>query len=171
MVINPLSTLAKKSGPDSKVKGAETVNFTKTPNPTSNFTPLPITTPTLVPTPKPTPRPTPTVTPSPTPTPTPLAIILPEDLDELFRKYSSAYSIDIELLKRIAKCESGFNTNATNKDYAGLFQFGTTLWTQTRTLMGESSDLNLRFNPEEAIKTASFMVSQNHLGIWPNCHK
>ncbi|MCL5091124.1 MAG: lytic transglycosylase domain-containing protein [Patescibacteria group bacterium] len=98
-------------------------------------------------------------------------VILPSDLEELFVKYASEYSIDKELLKRIAKCESNFNTNAGGDLYAGLFQFAKPIWGQTRTLMEKDIDPNLRFNPEEAIRTAAFMVSQNHLGIWPVCGK
>ncbi len=127
-------------------------------------------TPTVTPTLTPTPTEIPTPTESPTPTPTPITIA-PADLDALFTKYSHDYSIDTELLKRIAKCESGFNPNATNSIYAGLFQFSEGLWISTRTLMGQNTDLNQRFNPEEAIRTAAFMISQNHLAIWPNCGK
>ncbi|MCL5073565.1 MAG: transglycosylase SLT domain-containing protein [Actinobacteria bacterium] len=144
----------------------------------SKPTAIPINTPTITPTntltPTPTLAPSPTSTPSPTLTPTPTLapiIILPKDLDDLFTKYSSEYSIDKELLKRIANCESSFNTNAIAHGYAGLFQFGEPIWNQTRTLMGQNPDVNLRYNPEEAIRTAAFMVSQNHLGVWPNCSK
>ena len=122
----------------------------------------------------PTSTPTPTVTPippTPTITPTPRPVIAPADLDELFKKYSSQYSIDYELLKRIAKCESGFSTGVSAHGYAGLFQFSEVLWTQTRNLLNQNPDPNLRFSAEESIKTAAFMLSQGHLGIWPNCAK
>jgi hypothetical protein len=91
----------------------------------------------------------------------------------LFTKYCNEYSVDKELLKRIANCESHFGTGANSKDgkYAGMFQFGEAIWTQTRNLMGWNQDLSLRFSAEESIKTAAFMVSQGHLGIWPNCGK
>ena len=159
-----LQLSTKKDTSVAKIKGVETTKIIKTPIPTP--------TPTSTPTPLPTPTATPLPTPIPTPTPTPPAVIvLPADLDDLFNKYSTAYNIDKELLKRIANCESGLNPNASWQDYAGLFQFGSTLWMQTRNLMGENNDVNLRYNPEEAIKTAAFMVSQNQLGIWPNCNK
>lgn len=132
----------------------------------------PVPTPTPRPTPNPTPTPRPSATPKPTPTPQSSPVInLPADLEELFSKYSTAFSVDKELLKRIARCESGLNPGAQTQDYAGLFQFSEALWVSTRTLMGENADLNLRLNAEEAIKTAAFMVWQNHLGIWPNCNK
>lgn len=153
------STKTVKSGP--AVEGVQVKSLVSpTPTPLASPTPTPTMKPTLKPTPKP----------SPSPKPSPM-IVLPPDLEELFAKYSGAYSIDKELLKRIAQCESGLNPQAQTQDYSGLFQFSEVLWRQTRTLMAENTDLNLRLNPEEAIKTAAFMVSQNHLGIWPNCNK
>lgn len=125
----------------------------------------PTITPTLTHTPTPTPVP-----PTPTRIPTPV-IVVSANLDDLFTKYSNEYSVDKELLKRIAKCESGLNPNSSTSRYAGLYQFSEGLWVSTRTLMGHNSDSNLRFSPQEAIRTAAFMISQNHLGIWPNCSK
>lgn len=124
--------------------------------------------PTLTITPSPTPTPIP---PTPTLTPTPPPVIASAVLDELFTRYSNEYSIDKELMKRIAYCESRLNPAAATSPYAGLYQFSESLWIQTRTLMGQNSDPNLRFNAEEAIRTAAFMISQNHLYIWPNCNK
>jgi hypothetical protein len=115
-----------------------------------------------------TPTPTPTVVPTPTLAP---VIILPKDLDELFTKYSDEYSVNKELLRRIANCESSLNPNASTSRYAGLFQFAEPIWIQTRNLMGQNPDVNLRFNAEESVRTAAFMISQGHLGIWPNCGK
>lgn len=140
--------------------------------PTPTTTPTPIPSPTSSPTPFPTSTPTQTPMPLPTLTPTPTTIIIaPQELEALFTRYASEYSVDKELLKRIANCESTLNPNASTKYYAGLFQFSESLWVQTRTLMGQNPDVNLRFNPEESIRTACFMVSQNRLGIWPNCAK
>lgn len=135
-----------------------------------------VSTPTITPSPTETPiPPTPTPIqsePTETPTPSPAPVITaPADLDELFTKYSSEYSVDKELMKRIANCESGLNPSATTSLYAGLYQFSESLWISTRTLMGHDGDPNLRFSAEESIRTAAFMVSQNHLGIWPNCNK
>ncbi|MBI4080383.1 MAG: transglycosylase family protein [Candidatus Levybacteria bacterium] len=123
---------------------------------------------------------TPTLTPSPTATPTPQPkadrpldetsiILTSSDLDALFTKYSGEYSVDRGLLMRIASCESGFNTLATNGEYGGMFQFSEGTWTTVRTLMGASADLSLRFNAEEAIKTASFKISRNEQNAWANC--
>lgn len=130
------------------------------------ITPTVIPTPTIIPSPAFTP--TPTATPSPTLAP---IIILPKDLDDFFTKYSNEYSINKELLKRIANCESSLNPNTSTSLYAGLFQFAEPIWIQTRTLMGQNPDVSLRLNAEESIRTAAFMISQGHLGIWPNCGK
>jgi hypothetical protein len=142
-----------------EIKGAKT-SLVIIPTITLTLTP----TPTLSPTP--TLMPTPTATPSPTLAP---IIILPKDLDDLFTKYSDEYSVDKELLKKIANCESSLNPNSATDLYAGLFQFAEPIWIQTRNLIGLNPDVNLRFNAEESIRTAAFMVSQGHLGIWPNC--
>ncbi len=144
-----------------EVAGAK-ISLAKIPTIIPTFTPTPTNTPT------PTLIPTPTATPSPTLIP---VIILPKDLDDLFTKYSNEYNVDKELLKRIAKCESGLNPNAATSLYAGLFQFAKQTWNSARTSMKMDPDINLRFNPEESIRTAAFMVSQGHLGIWPNCGK
>lgn len=120
------------------------------------------------------PSPLPTLTPTPLPvtaTPTPKTIFAPADLEQLFTKYGADYSVDSQLLKRIANCESGLNPNASNLDYAGLYQFSESLWSNTRSLMGQSTDSALRFNSEEAIKTAAFIISQKNLSIWPNCNR
>jgi len=128
-------------------------------------------TPTITPSPTATPTPIQSgPTPTPMPTPTPI-IITSTTLDELFTKYSSEYSVDKELMKRIAYCESQLNPQASTSQYAGLYQFSESLWISTRTLMGQNSDPDLRFNAEESIRTAAFMISQNHLYIWPNCNK
>lgn len=127
-------------------------------------TPLPTATPTPLPTSTPTPIPT------ATPTPTPLPIITSDDLEQLFQKYADAYSTDKELLKRIASCESGFNSNASFLDYVGMFQFSTESWASTRQSMNEDSNPDLRRNAEEAIKTAAFKIAHGGKNAWPNCH-
>ena len=114
-----------------------------------------------------------TTTPSPTPTPTPLPTpipVSPEELENLFNKYANEYSIDKNLLKKIASCESNFNPNAEFRDYAGLFQFSKETWITSRSLMGFDSNPDLRFNAEEAIRTASFKIARGELFAWPNCH-
>ena len=116
----------------------------------------------------------PAATPSPTLAPTPtLAITLtaPAELEELFAKYAQGYNIDKEYLKKIANCESNFNPGATNGPYAGMFQFAQAIWTSTRSLMGLEVNPDLRFSAEESIKTAAFLISQNHISLWPNCGK
>jgi len=127
-------------------------------------------TPTLTLTPTPIPTYTPTLSPSPTPTPIPV-ILTSSELENLFSKYANQYSVDKEVLKKIAKCESNFNTNAVFKDYAGLFQFATSSWISTRNLMGQDNNPGLRTNADEAIKTAAFKISRGELNAWPNCNK
>jgi len=153
-ILSPLATHAEILG-ENIVK--ESTN-TPTPTPTASLTP----TPTLTPTP----------IPSPTSTPTPTSVIITSaELENLFTKYANQYSVDKELLKKIAKCESNFNTNAIFRDYAGLFQFAASSWISARTLMGQDSNPSLRTNADESIKTAAFKISRGELSAWPNCNK
>jgi hypothetical protein len=127
-------------------------------------TPTP--TPTLTPTPTPTPIPTPT--PSPIPTPFPVSS---QQLDNWFTQYANHYSVDRSMLWQIAACETGLRTNAINWIYGGMFQFSPNTWKVNRSLMGADTNPDLRFNPEEAIKTAAFLLSTRGPSAWPNCSK
>jgi hypothetical protein len=143
-----------------------TLGIFATPTPTPTTTPTPTPTPTNTPTPTPTPTPTNT----PTPTPTPTEMPAPVDLEALFEKYSSQYSVDRGLLKRIADCESHFNTNANWRDvYIGMYQFSESSWVATRTQMNADTNPALRTNAEESIKTAAFKLSIGGQNAWPNC--
>lgn len=97
----------------------------------------------------------------------------PSVLDALFVKYGQEYGVSSEVLKRIAQCESGLRPEALSKNglYGGLFQFVSSTWSSNRRAMGLDPDPALRFNAEEAIKTAAFKISQGGIGAWPHCGK
>lgn len=136
---------------------------------TSIPTPTVFTAPIIIPTSTPFPTPTsapPTATPQPKPT-----IEVIADLETLFTKYGDEYHVDKELLKKIAKCESGFNSQSDTGLYAGMFQFASQTWISTRTLMGLDPNPDLRKNAEESIRTAAFMVSRGQQNAWPTCSK
>lgn len=142
----------------------------------SDSTPVPEKTPIIASSPAPTATPTPTSTPKPTsspkPTPKPTStpkVISAPNLEDLFNKYSAEYGVSKDLLKKIAGCESGFNTTSVGGDYAGMFQFSSGAWVSTRQKMGLSGDLSLRFNAEESIKTAAFKISQSGTSAWSAC--
>lgn len=127
-------------------------------------------TPTMIP---PTPiKSGPTAAPEPTDVPTPQpTIAVAVDLESLFDKYSAEYGADKELLKKIAKCESGFNPNSNNSGmYLGMYQFASSTWVANRNRMGLDSNPELRTNAEEAIRTAAYMIAGGGKGHWPNCH-
>ena len=113
-----------------------------------------------------TPNPSPTTTPTPSPTSTPTT-----NLNELFAKYSIMYPVNEETLRKIAICESKLNPNAQNGPYAGLYQFTLTAWSRVRNQMNADPNPDLRYNPEEVIKTAAFEISQHGTTAWPNCGK
>ena len=140
------------------------------PSPTETPPPTPTQSPSPIPSPTETSTPTPTLTPTQTPTPT-TPPATPGELDAWFTKYSSEYSIDRTKLWNIAVCESGLNMNAKNGDYGGLYQFASGTWQRTRSAMNVDGNTDLRFNPEEAIKTAAFKISVSGYASWPNCSK
>ena len=141
---------------------------TAIPSPTPTPTITPTATPTIIPTN--TPIPQPTSTPRPTATPTPLPTLAPlPDLESLFQKYSTEYAVAKDLLKRIASCESGFNSQADTGTYAGMFQFASQTWINARNSMGLDPNPDLRKNPEEPIRTAASMIQRGQQTAWKNC--
>lgn len=113
-----------------------------------------------------TPTPTPTLSPTPTPIP-----VTAEQLDGWFTKYAGEYSIDRSKLWNIAVCESSLRPNARNGLYGGLYQYSASTWKTTRLRMNTDSNPDLRFNPEESIRTAAFHYSISGTSPWPNCGK
>jgi hypothetical protein len=120
------------------------------------------------------------ITPNPSPTIKPNNIRLvsshkeisaPDNYDVLIKKYASMYSVDAGLLVRIAKCESGFNPQAVNGPFAGMYQFMSGTWISNRKAMGLNTDPALRYDAEESIKTAAYKISHDGAGAWPVCSK
>ena len=95
----------------------------------------------------------------------------PEEVTVLIERYSSQYGINKDMMINIAHCESGFRANATNGPYAGLYQFVSSTWASNRRAMGLDPNPELRFNAEEAVKTAAFKMSRDGYGAWPVCQK
>lgn len=116
--------------------------------------------------------PIPTVTPKPSATATPTKIQFQfSDLDSLFIKYANQQSINKDLLKKIAVCESNLNPSAVNGDYVGLFQYSSSYWTSMRKRMNLDGNPALRFHAEESIKTAAFTLATAGFAAWPHCSK
>jgi hypothetical protein len=61
------------------------------------------------------------------------------------------------------------NPAASNLQYAGMFQFGPGTWESVRGRMNLDPNIELRYNAEEAIRTAAFYISINGERAWPNC--
>lgn len=141
-----------------------------TPTPTTIVTPTPTTIPTVIPTATPTPTAMPSPTPTETPVPTGTVQPSSSDLDALFSQYSAQYNVSEDELKKIAECESGFNTDSDTGVYAGMFQFSAATWESERGAMGLDPNPDLRKDPAEAIKTTAYMLSQGEENAWPNCH-
>lgn len=129
---------------------------------------------TATPIPSPTSTPLPSVTAKPKPTNTPTPVPQPEvtssQIHQFMERFASQYAVDVNVLRYIAVCESGFNPLAVNGPYAGLYQFNTTTWRNNRKLMGEDTNPDLRFNAEEAVQTTAFLISRGKKSLWPNCY-
>ena len=96
----------------------------------------------------------------------------PQDIIALIEKYAVEYGVDRNMMIGIAKCESGFRENAINGPYAGIYQFVSGTWISNRRAMGLDENLDLRFNAEEAVRTAAFKMNRDGFGAWPVCqHK
>lgn len=97
----------------------------------------------------------------------------PSNLDTLYTTYAEQYGIAPSTLQIIANCESGHNPSALSRNglYGGLFQFATPTWQSNRKAMGLDPNPELRFNAEEAIKTAAFKIARDGVGAWPHCGK
>jgi len=154
----------------SQVKGAKqemvrsVIEVLPTYTPTPTNTPTPTTTPTQIP----------TRTPTPTPIPVPTRVAASaQDIDKWFEQYAREFSVDIALLRKIAVCESGYNSISNNNkhNYGGMFQFSVGTWKSTRISMGVDPNPDLRFSPQEAIKTAAYKISRNGTSAWPACSK
>jgi len=134
-----------------------------------------IPTPTLFPTSTPTPTPKPTSTPIPKPTLTPTPTLIPQpiftsqEINSFIDRFAGQYGVSPHVLRHIALCESGFNPNAKNLSYGGLYQFSPNTWIKYRQLLGEETSPDLRFNAEEAVQTAAYVLSLNQAYIWPSC--
>lgn len=89
--------------------------------------------------------------------------------DDVFRKFGSEFGVDPEKLKRIAFCESRFNPGAVSGPYGGMYQYLASTWRSTRKAMGLDENPDLRFNPEEAIRTTAWKIAHGGIGAWPVC--
>lgn len=118
-----------------------------------------------------TPIPTPTLKPSLTPSPTIPPKATWSQLEAWFAKYASEQSVSVDMLKRIASCESGYNPNAVNGPYGGMFQFSSSTWISTRTFMNRDPNPVLRFDAEQSIMTAAVRLATMGKAAWPNCGK
>lgn len=126
------------------------------------------------------PRPRPAApTPRPAPKPVEVASITvtsykvtpPEEVNALIDKYALEYRADPILMKSIAKCESGFRAEAVNGGFGGMYQFLASTWSSNRRAMGLDPNPDLRFNAEEAVRTAAFKMGRDGYGAWPACYQ
>jgi soluble lytic murein transglycosylase-like protein len=95
----------------------------------------------------------------------------PSDIEATIRKYAAEYGANAEVMIVIARCESGFRAEALSPSgaYAGMYQFVSSTWASNRRAMGLDDNPELRFNGEEAIRTAAFKMGRDGYGAWPVC--
>ncbi|KKR10991.1 MAG: hypothetical protein UT39_C0012G0013 [Candidatus Woesebacteria bacterium GW2011_GWA1_39_21] len=151
---------------DDNVLSLSIQNLGTSPTSTEAPKPSPIESPTTTPPPSPTAIPTKI----PTTTPIPQPKVSSEEIQGFMERFSGQYGIDVNVLRYVAVCESGFNPSAINGPYAGLFQFNTSTWKNNRLPMGEDPNPDLRLNAEEATQTAAYLISIGKFYLWPNCY-
>lgn len=95
--------------------------------------------------------------------------IAANDVYSLIQTYAGQYNADPAKMIAIAHCESGLRANAVNGPFAGAYQFLASTWQSNRRAMGLDPDPGLRYNIEEAIKTAAFKMGRDGYGAWPVC--
>lgn len=160
-------SLVSALGVSKAERRAELISPVVTITPTATLTSLPTVepTPTASPTAKVAPkRVVVTATPKPTPTTEPK-----ENVNKLVDKYSAEYGLDVNVVRHLGICESGFRSNATNGKYVGLFQYDAQTWKTIRAEMNLDTDPNLRYSAEEAIRTTTYALSKGKRKLWPNC--
>lgn len=106
---------------------------------------------------------------TPAPTFIPRPNVSSQEINGFIERFAAQYGVDPNILRHIAVCESGFNPNAINRSYAGLYQFSASSWRKYRAEMGENTDSQLRLSAEEAVQTSAFILSTKRSYIWPNC--
>lgn len=118
---------------------------------------------------------TPTSNPTASPTPSVAAklLVAPAYLEPLFNQYAAQYNVDGQLLRKIANCESHYNTGVVGGGglYGGMFQFGVESWQSMRNKMGLDPNPDLRFGANESIQTAAYALSLGKASMWPSCSK
>jgi soluble lytic murein transglycosylase-like protein len=116
------------------------------------------------------PKTTPFATAKPVPAAPPTGPVTgPAELEALVEQYATQYGARKDIMLIIMKCESGYNPNASNGSFAGLYQFMASTWVSNRNAMGLDPNPALRYNAEEAVKTAAFKMGRDGYGAWPAC--
>lgn len=151
-----------------KISKNEVLGISQSSTPIPTITPTPSPNPTSTPTPTPTETSTPAPTKTSFPTPKPTGVSSSE-INTFIDRFSAQYSVDANILRHIAICESGFKSNITNAGYVGLYQFGPVTWKNIRLEIGEDSNPELRYSAEESVQTAAYALSKGKGNIWPNC--
>ena len=88
-----------------------------------------------------------------------------------FNQYASQFGLNVDVLKKIAWCESHYHYDSVSSSgaYGGMYQFSASTWTSTRKAMGADPNPQLRFDPEQAILTAAFKIASGGIHAWPVC--
>lgn len=83
-------------------------------------------------------------------------------------QYSKQYGVNPELMNCILFKESSYNAGAKNKTSSatGMAQFIKSTWVSFRTRMGEDTNIDLRLDPIESIKTLAWALSKGYKNHW-----
>jgi len=88
-----------------------------------------------------------------------------DQVKELIVKYSQKYSVDLELMLKIADCESGFKTDLIGSGrYFGVFQFSKPTFNESATILNFQNPDPL--NPDQNIEMAAYLISEGQAWRW-----
>lgn len=94
-------------------------------------------------------------------------IQIPKSVELALDYYGDTYGVDYNSMAKIARCESSFNPSITGPtEDGGILQFVPGTWIETRRRMGLDTDLDLRYDLEENVKTGAYKMSRDGFGAW-----
>jgi hypothetical protein len=98
-------------------------------------------------------------------------VLAPEHMEGWFQEYGQAFNVEPDKLKRMANCESHFNSGVVSSSgaYGGMYQYSASTWASTRNAMGADPNPDLRFDAQQSILTTAWKISVGGIGAWPVC--
>lgn len=91
-----------------------------------------------------------------------------EEVKQMLAEIAKADGVDLNLVLRIVKAESGYSCTIKNKNSSatGLFQFINSTWISTQKRMGRDTDLALKKDCRLNAEAGIYLLSKGELSHW-----